>query len=285
MLGHQGAVTLASIPAPPTDMLQLGHFHLRFYAVFILLGIAVATVLTMRRWRAQGGPADLVLDVALWGVVAGLVGARLYHVATSWDEVPKVWWGAFAVWEGGLSVLGGVLFGALAGAWVVRRRGASVGGFADAAAPGILLAAGIGRIGCYFNQELFGKPTDLPWALAVDPAFRPAGYEGYSTFHPTFLYELLWNVAFALVLVWAGRRFRLRPGGLAALAVAAYSFGRIWEELLRIDPSLRFFGLRLNFYVATVLFLASAAFFLRWQRERRSEVPPRALVDRGVPGL
>lgn len=260
---------IAAIPSPPFETLDLGHLHLRLYALLILLGIATATAVTARRWRARGGSVDLVVDVAVWGVAAGLVGARLYHVATSWSEVPRTWWGVFAIWEGGLSIWGGVAAGTVAGAFVARRRGASVGLLADAAAPGILLAQGIGRIGCYFNQELFGKPTDLPWALAVDPARRPGGYEAYATFHPTFLYELLWDVALALALVWIGRRFRVRPGGLFVLFVAGYSFGRIFEELLRIDPSLRLLGLRLNFYVALVLLLASVAFFLRWQRGRR----------------
>lgn len=244
------------------------------HGLLTLVPILVAVALTARRWRARGGSTQLVLDVAVWTVAAGIVGARLYHIATSWSEVPKTWWGPFAIWEGGLGSWGSLLFGTLAGAWILRRRDVSVAAFLDAAAPGVLLAYGIGRLGNYFNQELFGTPTSLPWGLSVGPDFRPPGYEAYAIFHPTFLYELLWDMALVALLLVVERRFRLRPPGLFLLFLAGYGFGRIFEELLRIDPSLRLFGLRLNFYIATGLFLTSSAIFLWSQRRLLSPGAP-----------
>jgi len=218
-----------------------------------------------RRWERGGGDRHLVQDVAIWAVPAGLVGGRLYFLATSWNEVPPHWWGPVAIWDGGLGIWGGIAAGTLAGLWVLRRRGADVPRFLDAAAPALLVAQAIGRIGNYFNQELFGGPSSLPWALQIDPVHRPPGYENYATFHPTFLYELLWNLGLAGVLVWLGHHRRIRPGGLFALYVAGYSGFRIFEELLRVDPAHHIFGLRLNLYVASVLFLAAVLAFTRIQ--------------------
>ena len=169
------APLLASIPSPDTSVVHIGPLTIHMYGVMLLLAIVACVVLTGIRWTRMGGDWDLVLRVAVWGVAAGIVGARLYHVITSWNEVPHEWWGPFAVWKGGLGVWGGILCGTLAGAYVVKRSGQSVFLFMDAIAPGLLLAQGIGRWGNYWNQELFGKPTDLPWALQIDPAHRPAG--------------------------------------------------------------------------------------------------------------
>src|SRR5215210_2705064 len=167
---------LASIPSPSSGELHVGGLTLHAYGFILLVSILAATALTGILWTRRRGDCDLVFRVAVWGVAAGIVGARLYHVATSWSEVPDEWWGPFAVWQGGLGVWGGILFGALVGAWVVHRSGQSVRLFMDAAAPGILFAQGIGRWGNWFNQELFGKPTNRPWGLEIDPAHRPAGY-------------------------------------------------------------------------------------------------------------
>jgi prolipoprotein diacylglyceryl transferase len=240
----------------------------------LLAGIAAAIWLTVRRWTAQGGDKDLVYRAAIWGVGFGIVGARLYHDVTSWSEVPDKWWGPFAVWEGGLGVWGGILFGAIAGAIIVRREGQSVARFADAAAPGLLLAQGIGRIGNWWNQELFGKPTDLPWGLEIDAAHRPVDHLADETFHPTFLYELTWDVIGVAMVLWVGRRFRIRPPALFALYVSWYTFGRFFEELLRIDTAHHIAGLRLNAWVSIVCFVASTAFFVWWQilRPRRTRV-------------
>ncbi len=204
---------LASIPAPSVRDLELGPLDIRLYALCLLAGVVVATWVTMIRWKEQGGDPDLVLEVALWSVLFGLIGGRLYHVITSWDQLGDEWYAPFAIWEGGLGIWGGVALGVVAGAYVTHRRGASVLAMMDAAAPGILIAQGIGRLGNYFNQELFGGPTDLPWGLEVDPSERPDAYPDNTTFHPTFLYEMLWNFAGAALIIWAGKRFRLRPPG------------------------------------------------------------------------
>ena len=217
------------------------------------------------RWTRLGGDWDLVIRVAVWGVAFGIVGARVYHDITSWDEVPDHWWGPFAVWEGGLGVWGGILFGCLAGAVVIRRAGESVRLFADAVAPGLLVAQGIGRWGNWFNQELYGKPTNLPWGLQIDEQHRPVQYVTSTTFHPTFLYEFLYDLTLAGVLIWIGSRFRIKPPALFALYVSFYCFGRALEELIRIDPSHHFAGERLNFWVSIVVFAVATAFFVWWQ--------------------
>jgi prolipoprotein diacylglyceryl transferase len=277
-----GAALAASIPAPSIRQLELGPLEIRLYALCILAGIVVATLLTMARWRARGGNPELVFEVALWSVLAGLVGGRLYHLITSSDQVGDEWWAPFAIWEGGLGIWGAILFGVAAGALVTRLKGASVVGMMDAAAPGILIAQAIGRLGNYFNQELFGSPTDLPWALEVDLQYRPEGYLDTATFHPTFLYELIWNLAAAMILIWIGRRFRVRAPGIFALYVAFYCAGRVIWEQLRIDPSQEFYGQRLNFYVAVALLAAALAAFALIQLRRAPkqrvlpQVPRRA---------
>jgi prolipoprotein diacylglyceryl transferase len=259
-------VLLASIPSPSFNDFQLGPFRVHIYGLMYVLAVTAAIGITRRRWRREGGSDELVYEVALWGVPAGLIGGRLYFLVTSWDEWRHTWWGPFAVWDGGLGIWGGILAGTLAGLWVLRRRGANIPRFLDAAAPALLVAQSIGRVGNYFNQELFGKPTTLPWALEIDPAHRPDGYGAYTTFHPTFLYEIVWNLTLAAALVWLGRHRRIRPGGLFALYVAGYSLFRIFEELLRIDPAHHIIGLRLNFFIAILLSLAGLAAFLRIQR-------------------
>jgi phosphatidylglycerol---prolipoprotein diacylglyceryl transferase len=256
---------LASIPSPSSGVFDVGPLHIHMYGLMLLLAIAGCIAITGRRWVRLGGDWDLVLRVAVWGVAFGIVGARAYHDITSWDEVPDTWWGPFAVWQGGLGVWGGILLGAVAGAIVVRRAGENVRLFADAVAPGLLVAQGIGRLGNWFNQELFGKPTNLPWGLEIDLEHRPVKYSASDTFHPTFLYELIYDVALAGILVWVGSRFRIKPPGLFALYVAVYTFGRTFEELLRVDPSHHFLGQRINFWVSIVVCVVATAFFVWWQ--------------------
>ena len=269
-----GVAFVASIPSPSSGEVHVGGVALHAYGVMLLLGILAAVWLTGVRWTRRGGDWDLVFRVAMWGVAGGIVGARLYHVITSWSEVPEPkWQGVFEIWRGGLGVWGGIAGGVLVGAIVVKRSGNSVYSFMDAVAPGLLLAQAIGRWGNYFNQELFGKPTNLPWGLEIDVQNRPAQYVNSDTFHPTFLYESLWNFLGVGVLLLIDRRFRIRPPGLFALYVAWYTAFRAFEETLRIDPSHKYFGMRLNFYVSVVLFVFSLVVF--WWSQRRSGEPRR----------
>jgi prolipoprotein diacylglyceryl transferase len=264
------------IPSPPVSGFHIGAAYIHFYGLMYVIGITLAVIITRRRWAARGGNPALVADVATWAVPAGIIGARIYFDLTTPADIPHHWWGVFAVWSGGLGVWGGIAAGALAGAWRVRRAGASVPLFMDAIAPALLVAQAVGRLGNYFNQELFGKPTSLPWGLQIDPQFRPPGYEGFTTFQPTFLYEMLFDLALAGLLVWLGRRGTIRPPGLFALYVTGYSAFRIFEESLRIDSSQHFLGLRLNFFIATLLTVAGAIWFVLSQRRptRRNRSPP-----------
>jgi prolipoprotein diacylglyceryl transferase len=256
---------IASIPSPASNGFHLGPLFVHAYGLAYVVAILVAVAIIKRRWAARCGDPALVQEVAMVGVPAGIIGGRLYFLATSWNEVPDHWWGPLAVWHGGLGIWGGILGGTLGGLWVLRRRGVDIPAFLDAAAPALLVAQSIGRVGNYFNQELFGSPTTLPWGLEIDPAHRPDGYAQYATFHPTFLYEIVWNLALAAVLVWLGRRRSVRAPGLFALYVAGYSIGRIGEELVRVDPAHHILGLRLNFFVASALAAAGLAWFARTQ--------------------
>jgi prolipoprotein diacylglyceryl transferase len=257
---------LSFIPSPSINGFHIGPLFIHFYGLMYVVGITLAIIITRRRWRAMGGDPDLVGDVAIWAVPAGIIGGRIYFDITTPADIPHVWYGVFALWSGGLGIWGGIAGGAIAGIWRVRRAGASAGMFANAIAPALLVAQAVGRIGNYFNQELFGKPTSLPWALEISLSHRPAGYLAYSTFQPSFLYELIFDLAWAAALVWIGHHRRIRPWGLFALYVAGYSGYRIFEETIRIDSSEHFLGLRLNFYVATIMTLVGIAWFVRAQR-------------------
>ncbi len=276
------ALPFGFLASPPTNGFHIGPLFIHAYGLAYVLAVSAAVVITVRRWEAKGGERELVHEVALWGFPAGLIGGRLYFLATSWNEVPPHWWGPFAVWKGGLGIWGGILGGTLAGLWVLRRRGADIPMFLDAAAPALLVAQAIGRVGNYFNQELFGGPTTLPWALEISPAHRPAGYLQYATFHPTFLYELIWNLLLAGALVWLARTRSVRAPGLFALYVAGYSFARIGEELLRVDPAHHIFGLRLNLYVASILCLAGIVWFIRIQRAGARGFAPSTSRSGGI---
>ena len=261
---------LAYIPSPHSGTIDVGPLTIHMYGLMLLLAIAACVALTGWRWVRWGGDWDLVFRVAVWGVAFGIVGARAYHDLTSWNEVPHDhWWGPFAVWEGGLGVWGGILLGCLAGAWIVRRAGQSVRLFMDAVAPGLLLAQGIGRWGNWFNQELFGKPTQRPWGLKIDDQHVPEGYFGHHVFHPTFLYEFIYDVIGVGILLAVDRYFRLKRPALFALYVSYYTFGRFFEELLRIDPAHKFGPLRLNAWVSAAVFVVSTLFFIWWQFIRR----------------
>ena len=264
---------LSFIPSPSVNGFHIGPLFIHVYGLMYVVGITLAIIITRRRWRAAGGNPDLVGEVALWAVPAGIIGGRIYFDITTPADIPPHWWGVFAVWSGGLGIWGGIAGGALVGIWRVRKAGANAGLFANAIAPALLVAQAVGRIGNYFNQELFGKPSGLPWALEISQAHRPAGYLGYSTFQPSFLYEMIFDLALAAALVWLGHHRTIRPPGLFALYVTGYSAFRIFEETLRIDSSEHFFGLRLNFYIATILTITGIVWFVVSQR-RKPGVPP-----------
>jgi prolipoprotein diacylglyceryl transferase len=268
----------AYLPSPPINSFHLGPLVIHFYALAYLVGIAAAVIITRRRYRAVGGDPDLVGDVALWSVPAGIIGGRIYFDITTPMDIPHVWYGPFAVWDGGLGIWGGVALAAVVGVWRLRRHGVNVALFMDAVAPALLVAQGIGRIGNYFNKELFGRPTSLPWGLEIPYQYRvsggiPAQYLHFSTFQPTFLYELIFDFAWAAVLVWLGHHRQIKPPGLFALYVFGYSAYRIFEESLRIDSSVYFLGLRLNMYIASALTVIGAVWFYRSQRRPLPAAP------------
>ncbi len=261
-------MTFASIPSPSANGFYIGPLFVHAYGIAYVFAVAAAILVTRIRWRQKGGDPDLCYEVAMWGFPAGLLGGRIYFLITTPSQIPDHWWGPFAIWQGGLGIWGGIAGGVAGGLYVLFRRlpRGDVLRFMDAGAPGLLVAQSIGRIGNYFNQELFGKPSTLPWALKISPAHRPPGFAQYATFQPTFLYEIIWNLALAGFLVWLGRRRRIKPPGLFALYVAGYSAFRLLEENLRIDYSVHVLGMRLNFWVALLITLAGLAWFVRIQR-------------------
>ena len=262
--------------------MHLGPLPLRAYAAAILLGALVAVLLGERRWVARGGQRGVISDMAATAVPAGLVGARIYHVITSPDLYLKSPIDALYVWHGGLGIWGGIAGGSLGAWYTLRKKGISFLAVADTVAPFLPVAQAIGRLGNYFNQELFGKPTTLPWGLKIDAAHRPTGYERFATFQPTFLYELLWDLGVAGLVLWADNRWQLGKGRALALYVAAYCVGRGWIEALRIDDAHHFLGIRVNDYVSVTLFLAAVVFLLV-RRGSGPDVLERAPATTDVP--
>ncbi|MFD4904433.1 prolipoprotein diacylglyceryl transferase [Kitasatospora purpeofusca] len=277
---------IAYIPSPSQGVLHLGQVPLRAYAFCIILGVVVAVWLGSKRWVARGGGKHTVGDIAVWAVPFGLVGGRLYHVITDhqlyFDE-GKNPWNAFKIWEGGLGIWGAIALGAV-GAWIgARRRGVPLPAYADAIAPGIALAQALGRWGNWFNQELYGRETTLPWGLEIKKTL-PSGEIVTGIYHPTFLYESLWCVGVAALVIWADKRFTLGHGRAFALYVAAYTVGRFWIEWLRIDDAHHILGLRLNDWVAILVFLGAVAYFVivgkkHPGREDPASIDPMADAD------
>lgn len=287
-------LVLASFPSPPQGVWHLGPVPIRAYALCIIIGIIVAIVWGNKRWVARGGEPETVTDVAVFAVPFGLVGGRLYHVITD----NELYFGpgkhpldALKIWDGGLGIWGAVALGGV-GAWIAcRRRGIPLPAMGDAIAPGIVVAQAIGRLGNYFNQELYGRTTSMPWGLEIYQRLNSAGLpddlNGTATgpaiavVHPTFLYELLWNVGVAALVVWVDRRWRLGHGRAFALYVAGYCTGRFWIELMRSDPANHFFGIRINVFTAVVVFLGALAYFLLAKRGRED---PSTLGGKGNRG-
>ncbi|MFH0520131.1 prolipoprotein diacylglyceryl transferase [Streptomyces sp. M41] len=272
---------LAYIPSPSRGVIHLGPIPLRGYAFCIIIGVFVAVWLGNKRWIARGGRSGTVADIAVWAVPFGLIGGRLYHVITDYQlyfSEGRDWVDAFKIWEGGLGIWGAIAFGAL-GAWIgCRRRGIPLPAYADAVAPGIAFAQAIGRWGNWFNQELYGRPTDVPWALEITSSTdgRVPG-----TYHPTFLYESLWCIGVALLVIWADRRFKLGHGRAFALYVAAYCAGRAWIEYMRVDDAHHILGVRLNVWTALIVLLLAVTYFVVSAKKRPGREP---VVEPGASG-
>jgi prolipoprotein diacylglyceryl transferase len=275
------ASVLASLPSPADGNVELGPISLHVYGMLLAIGVVVAVKVTTIRWSRRGRDPNEIVDIALVGIVAGVVGARLYHVATDYQRFTDGRWiDAVKVWQGGLSIWGAVAGGGLAVAVVARRRHLRALALTDCVVPGLFLAQAIGRWGNWFNQELFGRPTDLPWGLEISPGERPDGYERYDTFHPTFLYESLYCLLGAWVLVRIDRRGTLARGQLTALYVAGYAFGRFFIENLRIDEAHRVLGRRVNAWVSLVVLFGGLAWFAWLHRHGEpADAPPARAVE------
>ncbi len=264
----------AFIPSPSNGVWHLGPLPLRAYALGIIIGAMLAIWIGERRFTARGGRAGLIGDVAIWAIPFGIVGARIYHVITD----PELYFGdgqsaidAFKIWQGGLGIWGAIAGGAIGALIACRRYDVSFSSVAGALAPGLLVAQAVGRLGNYFNQELFGKPTTKPWGLEIDVVNRPAGFEQFATFHPTFLYELLWNLAAAALLIAIDRKLRLSGDRTLALYVMLYTAGRFWIEQVRIDPVNELGPFRLNVWTSIVLFVLATAYFVATRHKTRAD--------------
>ena len=272
----------SALLSPSNGVWHLGPIPIRAYGVIIACAILISVYWSARRYQKRGGDPDLFYDVALWAVPAGIVGARVYHVITS----PDAYFGqggkplmAFAIWNGGLGIWGAVAGGALAAWLVVRRRGQRLGPIADSLAVPLLAAQALGRWGNWFNQELFGAPTTLPWGLRIDNAHLPSGYASGTLFHPTFLYECLWNLAGVAVLLLIDRQIKVKSGQLFASYIMVYTLGRVWIEMLRIDDAHHFLGLRINVWTSIVVFsLGLMTFIIAGRRSASTRVDPAELT-------
>jgi prolipoprotein diacylglyceryl transferase len=275
---------IASIPSPDSGAWNIGPIPIRAYALLIIIGIVVAVVVGNIRYRARGGQPGVIADLAIWAVPFGIVGGRIYHVLTDWQLYfgpgGSGFAGAIRIWDGGLGIWGAIAFGGL-GTWIgARRRGIALPPVADAIAPGIALAQAIGRWGNWFNQELFGAPTTVPWALEISPARRPPDYVAFETFHPTFLYESLWMLGVAVVLVVADRLFNMGHGRVFALYILLYTLGRGWIEALRIDDANLILGFRLNIWTSVLVGVGALIYLVVSARLRPGRETPEQLRTR-----
>ena len=275
------------IPSPSENGFHIGPFFVHAYGLAYVFAVAAAILVTRELWKREGRDPALPAEIAVWAFPAGLIGGRIYFLITTPNQIPPHWWGPFAIWKGGLGIWGGIAAGVLVGLWYVRRRRHVSKDdmllLMNCVAPALLVAQSFGRIGNYFNQELFGKPSTLPWALKISPAHRPPGYARFATFQPTFLYEIIWNLLLAGFLAWLVRRHKVRAPGAFALYVAGYSAFRLFEENLRIDYSNYFLGMRLNFWIALIGTLTGLLWFawVQWRwwgllgRRREDTAAPR----------
>jgi prolipoprotein diacylglyceryl transferase len=272
---------LATIPPPPAPGLEIGPLDLRFYGLLIAIGAYLALRLAVSRYEKLGGDPELAERALLIGLGCGLVGSRIGYVIPRAEQFLREPLEIFAIWHGGLTIFGGLFFGALGALVYLRRKRMDVPAMLTAAAPALPLAQAIGRWGNYFNQELYGRPTDVPWALEVEPNFRRPGYEQFSTFHPTFLYESLWNLTLVVVLLWIDRRGALKRGSLIFVYMIGYGVGRGWIEALRIDTVERYAGLSRNNWIALLIIVVGAVGLWWWERR---ETPADDVRDDSEPG-
>ena len=266
---------VASIPSPSSNSFDVGPLTFRYYGLTIALGVLAAVEIGRVRWIARGGDGDDIIEIAKWAVPAGLIGSRLYHVATDWRRYQGRWLDAFKIWEGGLGIPGGLLIGVAVGVWVARSHGWNVTALADAIIPGIPVAQAIGRLGNWFNQEIYGRPSDLPWAVEID---NPSSeFAGFTTFHPTFLYEALLNLLIAGSLIFADRKKWLKPGAILPLWITMYGIARFIVEGMRTDPASEIAGVRVNHWVSGAAVIIGGLWFLAVQR--------RSGADEVAPGV
>jgi len=262
----------ASIPSPSSGILQLGPLQFTAYGLMIALGVIAAVELSRRRWAARGGDPEDVSAIALWAVPAGLVGARLYHLLTDWKDYVDRPADMVKIWEGGLGIPGGMAGGILVGIWAAKRRNVGLADMLDTVAPALPLAQAIGRWGNWWNQELFGGPTDLPWGLEIAEEHRPGEHLGSATFHPTFLYESLWNLALVAVLLRIDQRRIVPRGRLIGIYIAGYGLGRLWIEAMRIDRASLILGVRVNIWMSLALLVGGAAIVFAGRRRSGTDI-------------
>jgi prolipoprotein diacylglyceryl transferase len=261
---------LASIPSPPINDFHIGPLRVTFYGICVMTGVVIAWLVTRNRFVARGGDPTVAERIVIRIVAWGFVGARLAYVSTHLSRFQGEWWKVIAVWEGGLALYGGLTVGAIVMYVYTKKWGASFPDFLDSAAPAVPFAQAMGRLGNYFNQELFGTPTSLPWGLEIDPANRPDQYKDFATFHPTFLYEALWNVGLAFFIIWVGNRYPSMRGRLIGVYFLGYGFIRFLMELIRTDTTFRFLGLSRNGWVSIGVMLLGVI-VLWWKRVRVEE--------------
>ncbi len=276
LLDWRPAAMIGSIPSPGHGTLEIGPLTFRAYGICIAIGVVAGISLAQRRLQARGGAPNQISTIATWAVPAGVIGARLYHVATDWKSYRGKWFDVLKIWEGGLGIWGGVALGTIVGLIIAKRNGVPLGKVLDSAAPAIPLAQAIGRWGNWFNVELFGGPTSLPWGLEVPVAKRPVEWKGSPTFHPTFLYESLWNLVVVVGGILLIERMLRRKnitwatGRMFSVYVALYTFGRFWIERIRVDKASKLLGLRINEWTSSVLFICAVVVFIAMGRRNRS---------------
>lgn len=264
-----------SIPSPGSNSFSIGPLDLRAYGIAIAFGVIAAVWVAQKRFERRGHDPEVIASLAMWVVPAGVIGARIYHVITDNQRFRGNWFDVVKIWEGGLGIWGGVAAGVLTGVWLARRRGWDLPDLLDSIAPAVPIAQAVGRIGNWFNQELFGGPTSLPWGLEIDQTYRPTEYLNEPLFHPTFLYEALWNLGVAAIIIWVVPRVlpQLKRGLQFGIYVALYTLGRLWIELLRVDTATEVFGVRVNVWTSLIVGLSAVGVVIWFQRKPEVDDP------------